>query len=699
MKRALAFVLFALAAASSAFGQGRTVVSGTVTDTNGVPYVGGTLVVTLTLPVGAGGATLNGVQITGATQRVTLDSAGSFLMQLPDNTVVQPPGTQWIFNVNISPGVAPPIGTGPQNCSTTLTISGASQNLNLNTCPVLSLSTAAKSPNGATILAWDPKYNLPPPGKWLCDATFTVNSPTVTTPATDIPFLATDSFAIVVGGNAQCGGNPQQVINTLTPPNATATFVGPHTITLSGNALASCTPTAGQGGCALFWGADATAAVQAAFNDTVTGCGSLELPAGGVIFNANVSSTTALCPVTDNGDDKVSAIAVHGQGPFSTMLLFTPNVTFPRAMFSWSSASVQSNARAYLHDFGVASFTSAPAAINNQTGFSVNFNSEFYNVWFLDFFPSNTQNFTALVCNGVIGAVTNCHNNLMINAGFTSMSTNGQDVNIYTNWVQGATKLLGIIPGGAPGSLVTRDNRFTLAGTNGAATVSSGAGPWLSYGDRFNATGTSLPVVSIAGNAGTNVVFHDVKITGAQTTGPSLSIAASNNVTFEGAANSVSASSGTANGITNAGTLTLKNTAFSSTGGTGLNNSGTVIFLTGNTIANGFTNTGTVIGGVGDCASSAGACANASNGSVSIAAGATTVTVNTTAIGANSEVFIQEDSTLGTKLGVTCNVTAGRTYSPTTRTPGTSFVITSSAAPVTNPACLHYSIREGSTLQ
>jgi hypothetical protein len=93
-----------------------------------------------------------------------------------------------------------------------------------------------------------------------------------------------------------------------------------------------------------------------------------------------------------------------------------------------------------------------------------------------------------------------------------------------------------------------------------------------------------------------------------------------------------------------------------------------------------------------NCASSAGTCVAAAAGRVSIAAAATTVTVATTAVTANSEIFIQEDSTLGTALSVTCNTTTGRTYTVTTRTAATSFVITASAAPTTNPACLSYRI-------
>lgn len=93
-----------------------------------------------------------------------------------------------------------------------------------------------------------------------------------------------------------------------------------------------------------------------------------------------------------------------------------------------------------------------------------------------------------------------------------------------------------------------------------------------------------------------------------------------------------------------------------------------------------------------NCSSSAApaVCAAASIGTVVIAAAATSVTVNTTAVTANSEIVVFEDSSLGTKLGVTCNTTIARTYAVTARTAATSFVITTSAAPVTNPACLSY---------
>ena len=93
-----------------------------------------------------------------------------------------------------------------------------------------------------------------------------------------------------------------------------------------------------------------------------------------------------------------------------------------------------------------------------------------------------------------------------------------------------------------------------------------------------------------------------------------------------------------------------------------------------------------------NCASAAGTCGSAAAGAVTIAAAASTVTVSTTAVNAASRIFIFENSTLGTELSVTCNTTIARTYAVTTVTPATSFIITASAVPITNPACLTYVI-------
>ena len=92
------------------------------------------------------------------------------------------------------------------------------------------------------------------------------------------------------------------------------------------------------------------------------------------------------------------------------------------------------------------------------------------------------------------------------------------------------------------------------------------------------------------------------------------------------------------------------------------------------------------------CASAVGTCAAAPSGFVSIAAGAKTVTVSTSAVTQSSQIVIQEDSTLGSVLGVACNTDISRTYAITARTSGVSFTVTASTAPVNNSACLTYAL-------
>jgi hypothetical protein len=83
-------------------------------------------------------------------------------------------------------------------------------------------------------------------------------------------------------------------------------------------------------------------------------------------------------------------------------------------------------------------------------------------------------------------------------------------------------------------------------------------------------------------------------------------------------------------------------------------------------------------------------CANDLTGAVVVAAGATTVVVNDTSVASGSHIIVQEDSSLGTNLGVTCNTTPA-TAPPTisARVIGTSFTITTTA-PTTNPRCFSF---------
>jgi hypothetical protein len=98
-----------------------------------------------------------------------------------------------------------------------------------------------------------------------------------------------------------------------------------------------------------------------------------------------------------------------------------------------------------------------------------------------------------------------------------------------------------------------------------------------------------------------------------------------------------------------------------------------------------------------NCSSSASpaVCSSAAAGSVALPTGTNpTLTVNTTAVTANSQIFLNVDESLGTKLSVTCNSTLSTLLNPvvTARTAGTSFTFTIGAIIATNPACISYSI-------
>lgn len=94
-----------------------------------------------------------------------------------------------------------------------------------------------------------------------------------------------------------------------------------------------------------------------------------------------------------------------------------------------------------------------------------------------------------------------------------------------------------------------------------------------------------------------------------------------------------------------------------------------------------------------NCSSSASpaVCAAAASGSVAVPASGTTLVVDTTAVTANSQILLTFDSSLGTKLSVTCNTTINQP-SVSARTAATSFTITMSGSITTNPDCISYMI-------
>lgn len=99
---------------------------------------------------------------------------------------------------------------------------------------------------------------------------------------------------------------------------------------------------------------------------------------------------------------------------------------------------------------------------------------------------------------------------------------------------------------------------------------------------------------------------------------------------------------------------------------------------------------------ISNCADSAGdaACGAASAGAFVIDAADTNTVVSTTAVTANSQIFLQVDASLGTRLSVTCNTQDAGTFDirVTARTAATSFTVTADAGPTTNPLCVNYFI-------
>jgi hypothetical protein len=92
------------------------------------------------------------------------------------------------------------------------------------------------------------------------------------------------------------------------------------------------------------------------------------------------------------------------------------------------------------------------------------------------------------------------------------------------------------------------------------------------------------------------------------------------------------------------------------------------------------------------CSSTGGQCGSAAAGSVAFPVNSTSLVVFTSAVTPQSQIFVQEDSSLGVQLAISCNSSVGRVYQVTQRLAGVSFEIRSSAPPLSNPACLSYHI-------
>jgi hypothetical protein len=121
-KRLLLAATLFLAVPFLAFAQS-VVVTGTIVDPNGLPYSNASVNISLT-PAAPGGAICTGIGRINPNGSFLTNGNGFFTINLCPNASITPVGSQWQFNVSISPGALPPIGTGPQSFSSNITIVG-----------------------------------------------------------------------------------------------------------------------------------------------------------------------------------------------------------------------------------------------------------------------------------------------------------------------------------------------------------------------------------------------------------------------------------------------------------------------------------------------------------------------------------------------------------------------------------------------
>jgi hypothetical protein len=424
MKKLLLFVSFFLLIALPAAAQ-TTLVTGQVKDTNGVPYAGAQISAQL---VFAGTPVSNPTVTTNVLATCRANGFGSAPCQVPfnpsngpfsldgggnipaggitvqDNTQVTPSGTQWAFKVN-SAGNPPPLGTGPQTCSATITISGASQSVSasFNACPALSNSAGGGVPTVSTLPACasatgtlvsfkaangvaygdfycggigpiaqqpaNPAQNVSPLSygalfdlKYVTDAQWGNSSTAITCPNSDCGFTANlDNNKISFGTtgpttvNGPCAG---AACGQVLVPQGTITVVSANAATSSTTSTGACTASA-SASCSFVWVTQddtpfIVLAQQAAWNNG-TVCKGMDLPSGAAAFSGQILNVTATAPgnpCANNGGNgsqadmiQVGAV-VFGQGPGVTTLVPLPNFTFANPVIGGTP-------QAQYHDFGV----------------------------------------------------------------------------------------------------------------------------------------------------------------------------------------------------------------------------------------------------------------------------------------------------------------------------------------------------------
>jgi hypothetical protein len=284
----LFLVFFGLSTPLHAQG-GFTTVTGTITGPDSLIWACGSISAQL---ITAGGAspTLNGGGFTTQTSPVSLGcpttpgtgAPGSFVMRLADSGVIVPSNTTWRFTVNMTPGIAPPQGTGPQsfsftsaiNCGTNTPATCISNQMDISAQLSALAPKLSNSSGGGTKFDTNGIYVTTACGgatncfQVLSDVQVTTNasysngSQTVTTVASDPAFVAGDVGKIEFAAG-RCTGDVSRCFYDV-PQGTISVVVSAHNITVS--AAATNTSSGTNNANNFAWGHDDGAQLLAAFN-------------------------------------------------------------------------------------------------------------------------------------------------------------------------------------------------------------------------------------------------------------------------------------------------------------------------------------------------------------------------------------------------------------------------------------------------
>lgn len=481
-----------------------TVVSGTVTDSNGLPYSQASVTVTLSLPTGSLGAYLNGAQIAGTVNGGKTDNNGAFLLRLGDNTLIQcanaqgqlvacAPQTQWTFSFNESPGILPPVGNGPQTCAITLTISGSAQTATLPNCPALvKNSTANTADKAISPLNFGAKYDV----RYESDCTFN-STTTVVCPSGN--FTSADALKIEFGTNAvQPHGSGSLITNPVIMPQGTiVTAVNSTTVITSIAATANCTPTANNL-CWFAWGSqdDTTpiASAQAAAWFSVP-CLLLQMPSGAAFVTKGGLGSSSGNACSGSGDFGQVGPELAGMGQGATVLVPLPSFDFTTCTNAFSGAACFGGALGLrAHDFQI-----------NGMGQTLSGTTHNNNLFELD-----GGNF----CAGASAANLKFHDWGLMSTGLTGFDVHGAcDAGIINSTMQDfGNSPCNIEAGSGAGSNVSLTGLGCFGGNTGPSlgvSMGSGTGALVSSTGGFYGsclTGTCNDVL-VSFNGASNTVF------------------------------------------------------------------------------------------------------------------------------------------------------------------------------------------------